>query len=93
MHPTILRNLGGKLGQVLEVEAENKGIYSGKFARLRILKKIDDPLEQGIWVSIEDSEEETCILILYEKLPNFCYTCGRLGHLTKDCEDKKSVEI
>lgn len=33
-------------------------------------------------------EEETCILILYEKLPNFCNACGRFGHLTKDCENK-----
>lgn len=48
MQPTILRNLGEKLGQVLEVEAEGRGIYSSKFVRLRILKMIDDPLEKDI---------------------------------------------
>ena len=24
----------------------------------------------------------------YEFLPDFCYTCGRLGHLDKDCKTK-----
>lgn len=51
------------------------------------MKKIDYPLEQGIFVKQEESLEEVCILVLYEKLPTFCYACGRLGHIVRDCED------
>lgn len=69
MHSTILRNLGEKLGTVIEVDEGDRGICSGKFSRIRILKKIDKPLEKGIWLRLKNSLEESCILLLYEKLP------------------------
>lgn len=37
--------------------------------------------------SLEDSNDASCILLLYEKSPNLCYSCGRLGHPLWDCED------
>lgn len=30
--------------------------------------------------------------ITYERLPNFCYYCGVLGHLVKDCRDCAEVD-
>lgn len=27
--------------------------------------------------------------VKYEKLPHFCYRCGRLSHSMKDCEENK----
>lgn len=38
--PEILRNLGDTTGKVIEVEGGELGFCSGRFARLRILKKI-----------------------------------------------------
>lgn len=87
MQPTILRNLGEKLGQVLELEQRAEESILVNLQGCAFSKRLM-PLEKGIWASLEDLEEETCILILYEKLPSFCNARGRLGHLTKDCEDK-----
>lgn len=85
MQSAILRNLGEKIGKVIEVEFGDQGQCSGRFARIRILKNIDDPLLKALCVRLENSNEESCIIFLYEKLPNFCYACGRLGHIFRDC--------
>lgn len=45
MHPTILRNLGEKLGYVIDVVGD-RGLCSGKFARISILKKLIIPLRK-----------------------------------------------
>lgn len=34
------------------------------------LKNLDTPLDKGICVSLADSKEDTCIILLYEELPN-----------------------
>ncbi|XP_073067166.1 uncharacterized protein [Primulina eburnea] len=87
MQADILRIVGEKIGKVIDVEAENSGLCVGKFARIRILKNISEPLLKGLYVTIPSSMEEACIVLIYEKLPNFCFGCGKLGHIMRDCED------
>lgn len=36
--------------------------------------------------------DERWIPITYEKLPDFCYSCGRLGHVVKDCDEHLGTE-
>lgn len=31
--------------------------------------------------------DEVWVPITYEKLPEFCYNCGKMGHVLKVCED------
>lgn len=44
MHQMIIRKLGERLGRVLDIDAGNQGMCSGKYARVRLMKKIDSPL-------------------------------------------------
>lgn len=60
MQPDILRSLDA---QVIEVEAEDRGHCAGKFARIRVLKSIIDPLLKGLCVRISNSTEEACIFL------------------------------
>lgn len=46
MHPTILRNLGGHIGKVCEVDTDKSGHCYGKFARVRVIRRLDQPLRR-----------------------------------------------
>lgn len=85
MHATILKNVGSRLGKVLEIEGSEDGSCAGKYARIQVMLDISKPLRQGIWVKQENLSEEICIILLYERLPQFCYLCGCLGHVLRDC--------
>ncbi|XP_075499819.1 uncharacterized protein LOC142538372 [Primulina tabacum] len=89
MQSAILRNLGSKLGTVMEVDEGDEGdegSCTGRYDRIRVSLDINEPLRQCLSVRSEQEQEDICIILLYEKLPNFCYNCGKLGHVQRDCE-------
>ncbi|KAL5799029.1 hypothetical protein ACOSQ2_003849 [Xanthoceras sorbifolium] len=57
------------------------GNQIGKFLRVRILLDVSKPLKRGLRVNLSVNLENSTVLICYERLPNFCHYCGRLGHL------------
>lgn len=47
------------------------------------------PLKQGFWIGNE--EHRVFVVVLYEKLPTFCYLCGMVGHGSNSCNRRSSV--
>lgn len=82
--------LGNAIEEFLDVELNDNGNTLGETLKVRI--KIDSlkPLKRGTKVKIGSMAEEKCVPVSYEKLPDHCYKCGRLGHVVKECEDKNS---
>lgn len=76
--------IGRMLGEIEEVDIPATANLLGKFIRVRVKMDITKPLCQGrlikfggptpVWVSFQ-----------YERLPIFCYWCGKLNHDEKDC--------
>ncbi|KAJ4829928.1 hypothetical protein Tsubulata_012125 [Turnera subulata] len=77
--------MAGLFPEVLEYELPpDDSCLWGEFFRLRARIKIDEPLPTGF---ITKGVEDMAIHIdfKFEELADFCYYCGRIGHVEKDC--------
>lgn len=77
--------LGNSLGEFVEADLDEGGSTENT---LRIQVKIDvsEPLKRGLMVRIGSKAEETWVKVTYERLPEFCYGCGIIGHVQQECE-------
>lgn len=57
----------------------------GKFMRARVQTKITKPLHRGVKAQLGDNGDIFWTDLLYERLHGFCYGCGKLGHLLREC--------
>lgn len=80
---SIIHSIGEDIGRMIEIEASEDGRCKGKFARMRMSLDLSKPLRQGVWVQKENENESICIILLYERLPTFCYKCGKIGHVLR----------
>ena len=85
MTEAIGKDIGSKIGRVLEVDKRAMQAELAKFLRVRVEVTIDKPLRRGGFVKNEEGER-VWVDFRYERLPNFCYICGCLGHDEKHCQ-------
>ncbi|KAM1127252.1 uncharacterized protein LOC126626742 [Malus sylvestris] len=76
-----LNRLANKCGDLLEVEDITK---ARGFLRIRIMVDTTKPLVTGCWVT-RVGNKESWVEFQYERLQNFCYNCGIIGHPSIEC--------
>ncbi|XP_058740824.1 uncharacterized protein LOC131623919 [Vicia villosa] len=87
--PLILRTeamakkIGGIIG-VFEEMDQKEAHKNGRFLRVKVKMDLKQPLKRGTVVKFKDKTLR--IHFKYERLPTFCFVCGRIGHQLKDCE-------
>ncbi|KAK2642448.1 hypothetical protein Ddye_024211 [Dipteronia dyeriana] len=59
--------------------------------RVRVVIEIDKPLRRCLRVDMLGDGVESIMLLKYERLPNFCFRCGLLGHTTRECPNGPAV--
>jgi hypothetical protein len=80
--------MGDVIGQFIAVEVGEDGTAPGEFLRVKVRLQIAKPLMRGMMVQVgKDGREKWC-RFEYEYLPDFCFTCGVLGHVNKTCSKK-----
>lgn len=82
------RKLGGCIGEVKEID-EIIGPMGIDRDYLRIKVDVDTtcPLLAGIWYTRKNGKKGRAS-IRYERLPDFCFGCGRIGHSDRVCRSE-----
>jgi hypothetical protein len=70
-----------------------QGSAVGSFLRVKVLIDIRKPLFRGVTMEVKQGEHSFWCNFKYEFLPIFCYSCGLLGHVEKECDDKVWKEV
>lgn len=79
--------LGNLIGKVEEVDSGETGDCFCSFIRVRVQIDITKPLRRVLLVKFFTQDEDAIWLpLLFERLPEFYYCCGMIGHAYKDCE-------
>ncbi|XP_058783570.1 uncharacterized protein LOC131658275 [Vicia villosa] len=77
------KKLGGILGEYEDMD-QKEAHKNGRFLRIKVKIDLKQPLKRGTMVCFK--EKNLRVHYKYERLPTFCFICGRLGHQMKDCE-------
>lgn len=89
MNPMVVRKIGEQIGKVEEIDTGEGGHCLGQFARVRITTFLNKPLKRCVNIKVDDEKAPRLVLLRYERLPDFCHACGRVGHVLRHCDDKE----
>ncbi|KAK3029970.1 hypothetical protein RJ639_038775 [Escallonia herrerae] len=77
--------IGSKIGRVVEVDFTADGNLAWlRFLRIQVQIDINNPLHTGFYRN-KDPNHAVWIRVQYERLPDFCFSYGRLGHTNRGC--------
>ncbi|CAN1825745.1 hypothetical protein LINPERHAP1_LOCUS31277 [Linum perenne] len=82
---TAAKALGNFIGTFISYDERATSLTGGQILRIRARLDIREPLKKekkikkprGDWILAK---------FRYEQLPNFCFICGRIGHIDRHCE-------
>lgn len=87
--PEDINTIASSMGTILEIENDELGLE--KFCRVRVLVDVHKPLRRFQKIKNKNNNVVT-IEFKYERLPFFCFMCGRMGHHEKDCQEATENE-
>ncbi|TXG57799.1 hypothetical protein EZV62_015628 [Acer yangbiense] len=92
MNRRTTRWLAEQIGEVVEIPSESRECW-GKYIRVKVKIDITKPLKQWLKLKLGKFEEVTMVGLKYERLSEFCFTCGRIGHGNKECLDEEARKL
>ncbi|XP_028803258.1 uncharacterized protein LOC114758373 [Neltuma alba] len=83
----ILYVVGNQIGRVLKVDRNTLRQAKGRFARLCVELDLNTPLLPSILINGKEKK------IVYEGLHFICFTCGKYGHDSEHCLNRKMSNV
>jgi uncharacterized membrane protein YgcG len=81
--------IGGEIGSFICMDHDEDGTTIGCYLHIKVKLDIRKPLMRGVTIQLDEKGEKTTWCPLkYEFLPDFCYTCGIIGHIDRLCDIK-----
>ncbi|CAD6250169.1 unnamed protein product [Miscanthus lutarioriparius] len=73
------------LGPVEKLEVDDQDRACGAYLRAKVQINITKPLMRGVSIFSTKRQVKEWYEVRYEKLPNYCYSCGIIGHSSVEC--------
>ncbi|CAH9051738.1 unnamed protein product [Cuscuta epithymum] len=77
------RRVGNFLGRFISYDKNQLGEKWKSYLRVRVCINVENPLNKG--TTLKKEGIGYWVDFQYEKLPNFCFICGVIGHSEKSC--------
>ncbi|KAL5852219.1 hypothetical protein ACOSQ3_007337 [Xanthoceras sorbifolium] len=74
------------IGEVREIDTGASGDCLGKYIRVRVVLDISKPLQRFLKVNMGNPGKDVIMLLRYERLPEYCFGYGFIGHYMRECE-------
>ncbi|KAK4260870.1 hypothetical protein QN277_003933 [Acacia crassicarpa] len=85
--------IGGYVGEVVLAEnPHHNDRFVRNFMRVRVILDLRKVLASGFWMN-KPNGGKIWIAIKFEKLQNFCYNCGKIGHDYRVCRLEKLMSV
>ncbi|KAK4418218.1 hypothetical protein Salat_2234500 [Sesamum alatum] len=81
----VLRYIGNYVGVWLDAANIERDISWFENVRNRLNINVSIPLKRALRIQL-DTGASCIVRFSYERLPNFCYLCGKLGHISRFCD-------
>lgn len=78
-----LETIASNLGNLIKVDKFTSTLARSKYVRLCIEIYLSKPLCKGFWIS--DDFHKVFVVVMYERLPTFCYKYGLISHGSNSC--------
>ncbi|CAL9006060.1 unnamed protein product [Prunus brigantina] len=78
MTEKLARSIGDRIGKCIDISQFEGGEVVGGFMRIRVRIDIAKPLWRGLRITFL-GDSTNLVAFFYEKLPKFCFGCGRIG--------------
>ncbi|KAL5783297.1 hypothetical protein ACOSP7_008326 [Xanthoceras sorbifolium] len=78
--------LGNKIGQVTDIDVGATGDCLGRFLRVRVVIDVSKPLSRYLRMCLSEGDPDTVLLLRYERLTEYCFQCGVVGHVVRECQ-------
>ncbi|KAK3204862.1 hypothetical protein Dsin_018908 [Dipteronia sinensis] len=75
--------------RVREILADSKECW-GKFIQVKVQIDIQKPLKRWLRLKPDKTDNIVVVALKYERLPEFCFVCGKIGHGIRDCLDEEA---
>lgn len=80
--------LGNSIGTFVEVDLDKEDKSWENSLRIKVKIDVKELLERGLVIKVGTRAKESWVSVTYERLPDFCYKCGKLGHTYMDCDEE-----
>ncbi|TXG63892.1 hypothetical protein EZV62_010886 [Acer yangbiense] len=80
--------IGQLIGELVDIDVGVTGECFGKYMHLKVAIDVSKPLKRFLILELVKGEEYL-LLLRYEKLPEYCFHYGIIGHSHQECHNKK----